>query len=60
MFGVGCASFNRELVDEVHVPAGGPWDFGIGPPAIIVDPRHRPMISVFEANEGSVDLLGRR
>src|SRR5262245_13946587 len=48
------------VVDEVHMPIGIQRNIRIGASAIVVDPRDRPMIPVFEANEGSVDLLGRR
>jgi hypothetical protein len=53
------ASSDGEVVDEVHVPVSRSRDFGIGPPSIIVDPRHRSMIAILEAHERSVDLLCR-
>jgi hypothetical protein len=46
----------RKIIDEARMPIGGRRDLRVGTPAIIVDARHDPMISVLKADVDTVDL----
>src|SRR5215471_13618180 len=48
---------SREIIDKVHMPVCVLRDLTIGSPAIVVDPRHGPVVPVFETDEGGIDLL---
>jgi hypothetical protein len=46
----------RKIIDEARMPIGGRRDLRVGTPAIIVDARHDPMISILKADVDTVDL----
>jgi hypothetical protein len=49
----------REVVYDIYMPICGSGDSCVGAPAIIIDSRDGPMVSVLKAYEGGVDFGAR-